>query len=177
MAMPNRERLLVGLALLCIGALAVDHFVLSPIVAGWKARSARIAKLQQDLEKGELLLSREAALDERWREMLGRSLPASGAAAENQMLSSLGRWASSTDLDISDLRPRWINEKDQPPRLEIRLSANGSLDALRGFLYEVEATPLALRVEQVAVRARDDNGRDLGLETRISGLVLTEAKP
>jgi hypothetical protein len=162
-------------ALLCLGAFAGDRFILEPMIAGWKARSTRIATLQQNLLTGEALLERETALKDRWGEMLQRSLQSDEPNAENQVLTALGEWTRAGHLNLTDLKPRWIQEKNAPKRLEIRLAATGKLQAIARFLYELEHHPLAVRLEQVEIRSRDAKGTDLALEARFSGLVLEGA--
>lgn len=43
----NREQLLAGLAITAVLLLVGDSFVLKPLTASWKARTARIAALRR----------------------------------------------------------------------------------------------------------------------------------
>ena len=173
----QRQRLLLIAAGLCIAALAGDHFIVEPLIETWKTRSQRIVELKQSLEKGESLLDREATLYEREREMRGLSLPADHAAAENRLLTALGDWAGTSNLAVTALRPRWIEDDEQGRRLEIRLSATGDINKIGRFLHAMESDAIPLRVEEVQIRARDDKGKELNLETQLSSIVLAEAKP
>ena len=58
------------------------------------------------------------------------------------------------------------------------MDAAGSASSLTRFMYAVERSPLALKVESVEVSARDNNGSQLALALVVTGLRLTplEAK-
>ena len=62
----RRQKLLLIAAIICIGALAGDHFVVTPLANLWKARSSRITELQSNLAKGVLLVDRDEDLRSRW---------------------------------------------------------------------------------------------------------------
>jgi hypothetical protein len=57
--------------------------------------------------------------------------------------------------------------------LECRLDATGTMSNLSRFLFEVENSPMALRVDAVELNARDDGGQKLALGLVVSGLRLT----
>ena len=168
-----RERLLIIAALVCIAAFAGDRFIVGPLVGAWKARNERIASLEQMVATGEQLLERREAITQRWDEMRARSLPADAADAENRVLNAVGDWAIASRLNVVALKPRQLLDNAQVfSGLEVRVSANGTLESVARFLYELERSPLPLRVENVEIRARDNNGADLSLETLFTGRVL-----
>ena len=57
--------------------------------------------------------------------------------------------------------------------LECRADAFGSIQSLARFLYELERDPLALKVDELEITARDSEGQQLSLSVRFSGLLLT----
>jgi hypothetical protein len=177
MATNRRERLLVMAALACLAIFAGDRFILEPLAAGWQARGARIAQLEQSLAAGETLLDRQDTIAERWTAMRERSLPADTADTESKVLAAVGRWAGASRLNVTSRKPRWFLDADGANQLEVRVSASGDLGAITRFLYELERDRLALQLEDVEIKARDDSGAQLTLETRFTGLVLPEVKP
>jgi Tfp pilus assembly protein PilO len=177
MAAKRRERHLVIAALVCLGLLAGRSLVLGPIHEGWKARSVRIAELDGLVERGELLMDQSDAIGRRWAAMHERSLPADTSEAENKVIGAVGRWAADSRLTVTDRKPRWQLGEEEGGRLEVRVSGNGDMRAIARFLYELERDPLALRLEDVSVRARDDRGAELALEARFTGLIMPEATP
>ena len=53
-----------------------------------------------------------------------------------------------------------------------RVEASGNLATLSRFLYEIEKSPMALKLDSVEITARDKDGQQLALGLQVSGLVL-----
>ena len=170
----KRQRLLTLAALVCIGVLVADKVVVPPLYGLWSARADRIGELRERLAQGELLLDREETMQERWRDMQARSLSHEAAVAENEVLTSVEQWARDGGLSMTGLKPRWTRGRDGYRKLEVRASAQGNMAAVVRFLHGLETAPLAIRVEDVEIAARDDRGQNLSLDIRFSGLTLTE---
>jgi len=151
-----------------IAAFAGDHFIVEPLIANWKARSAEIADLRQKISQGEALIEHKDALREHWSDMRRRSLPTDGAKAEIEMQTAVGNWTKAASVVVSDIKPRWTENDETGGQLEVRLSASGKLPDLARFLYELEHDPISIRLDDVEIRARDDKGKELLLETRFT---------
>jgi hypothetical protein len=176
MDLKKREHILVLAAVICLGAWAGDRLVLTPLTKLWKQRSQKIADIERSLVKGRGLMARESDLRERWQAMKQNSLPADVSVAENLVLQSLDRWSRESRLGVQSLKPRWTTEEQDHKKIECRASTQGRIEAVARFLYELERDPLALRVEEIELSARDDSGRDLTLDVRFTGLLLTGEK-
>jgi Tfp pilus assembly protein PilO len=172
----RRERLLIIGTLACLVLLASDRFIVSPLADLWKVRSERIAALDQSIAAGEQLLERESAIRDQWAEMRARSLPADVATAQNDLLNHVNNWSASSRLAVTVLKPRWIREENAGDRIEVRASSSGSLQTISQFLYELEKSPMAVRLEDVQISSNDALGKVLSLDVRFTGLVLPEVK-
>ena len=174
MAFRTRERLLALAAILVVGIFVADRLLVSPMIALWKHRSERIDETKKDLNRGSMLIDRADALSEQWRNMRENALANNVSVAEDSILEAVSRWVETSGLGISSLKPRWVDSEDGDYRLiECRISAQGGIAALARFLFELEADAMPLRVEEVEVDAREDNGQQLTLDLRFTGLVLT----
>ena len=58
--------------------------------------------------------------------------------------------------------------------LNCRVEIGGSLGTLSRYLYELEKSPLAVRVDGVELNARDKEGQQLTLGLEVSGLALNQ---
>src|SRR5690606_7132554 len=116
----NREKTLILLSLICLGALAGDKLILTPLLNLWDSRSQQIEKLEESLNKGKLLLTRERELNRRWREMQRDSLPADASLAENQVLKSVDNWVREGQVQLISFRPQWIEHEEQYRTFESR---------------------------------------------------------
>jgi hypothetical protein len=97
------------------------------------------------------------------------------ASAERKLLEAFQRWADRSNISVSSIQPTKRTEEDHIS-LECRANASGNVGALARFLYEIERDPMALRVENLEITSRDENGRTLAVALQVSGLILTEAQ-
>jgi len=169
----NRERTLIIAAILCITLLFGDRLILSPLIKSWHARSERIAELKQNLDKGQMLIDRQEALEARWQDMMNRSLTKSTSTAESGILNSVNRWAEESNLHVTSLKPRWLNG-EMADKLEFRLAANGDAKSIARFLYELEVDTLAVSIEDLEITSRDLRGSELALSLRFTGITLKD---
>ncbi len=174
MELKNRERLLALTALLCFGLWASDQLIFTPMHNLWIERAEAIAVLEESLSKGLLLIKREDAMKERSQFMRVHDLPDDVAVAENQVLKSVERWVQTSGLQLTSFKPRWIQEDDDYFRLECRAAAMGDIETVAKFLYELERDSLALKVEEIEIASRDDDGSQLSLGVIFSGLRFIE---
>jgi hypothetical protein len=169
----NRQHVLAALAIAVVGLLLLDKLVITPLIAGWKERSLRIADLQKSITQGSALLARGETIRERWSNMQTNTLQE--ASAERKILEAFQRWSEKSNISISSIQPNKRTEEDHIS-LECRANASGRVEALARFLYEIEHDPMALRVENLEITSRDESGRTLSLALQVSGLILTEAQ-
>lgn len=165
-----RQRWLLIGAAACVLLLGADKIVLTPMISAWKDRSARIKELQQSVDGGELLIDRQDTLQSRWKQIAAEALPADAPTAENEVLNAVNGWASDSRFNVTSLKPRWIEDENLGRRLEVRVSGTGNLESVSRFIYALETSNLPLRLEDVSLSARDDSGREIGLDARFSGL-------
>ncbi|RJP26504.1 MAG: hypothetical protein C4527_15190 [Candidatus Omnitrophota bacterium] len=170
----HRERYLTLAAIICICALAGDKLVLTPLTNLWRERAQKIEELENNVNKGELLLEREANLRQRWQQMKAEALPADRPVAENQILTAVERWVQESRIQRSSFKPDWKQNDPNYSTLECQVIAQGDISALSRFLYEIERDSLALKVENIEISARDDKGESLSLGVRFSGLILAD---
>ncbi|MCL5096736.1 MAG: hypothetical protein M1608_04255 [Candidatus Omnitrophica bacterium] len=168
----NREKLLTLMAALVIGLLIADHLVITPLANLWKTRSNRIETLTKSINNGNLLLSREKIIRDRWDYMKTNSLSANVSAAENRVLKSVDRWVQDSQISFTSIKPQWKQGDDDYMTLECQADAYGNIRSVARFLFELEKDPLSLKVDNVEIAARDSEGQQLTLSVRFSGLRL-----
>lgn len=173
----RRKRLLIFVALICVGGWAADSLVVTPLIGVWQARSARIERLRQELEQSTSLLDRDSELKARWKDMKSRALSTRVSDAENAVFQSVSQWAGESRLSVTSVKPRWTQIAKNEPVLEIQLDATGDMGAVARFIYELESSALPLRVEDMGITSQDDHGGRLSLNLKLTGLVLKENEP
>lgn len=170
----NRQRLLMILAGAGIGLLILDSLVLTPLTKAWQTRGVEIARLTKNVTEGTSVIERAARTQATWNEMQAQALPTDPAKAEQDLVTAFDRWGRAGGVDLGSIKPQWKRgSTNRYSLLECRVDASGTLSALTRFLYEVEKSPLALRLDSIELTARDDNGHRLSLGLLVSGLRLT----
>jgi len=173
----NRQRILVIGAAAGLALLIADKVVITPLIAGWKQRSTRIAELKKSVNQGDLLIGRDGQIRERWDSMRTNTLPDDVSLAENEVLKAFERWSQDSRISVSSIKPQWKRVGDDFMTLECRADAFGSMQAVARFLYNVEKDPLALKVESVEITSRDNDGQQLSFALQVSGLLLNPPEP
>ena len=173
MKINHRQRFLLFVALALLGVFVADQMILEPLAALWIARAERISELRKEIAEGTQLLQREDSLRNRWNRMRTNTLPDNSSQAEQQLLKAVDTWAQESRVTISGLTPQWKQNTDDYRTLECRVDAAGDINNLSRFLYNVEKSPMALKLESVELAATDAGGQELTLGLRLSGLVLT----
>ena len=168
----NRQQLLTILALVVVALWAGDKLLLTPLTKSWGERKARVGELRKSISHGAQLLEREHSIRERWETMRTNTLPKLESEAEGRVLKAFDRWSEESRISITSFQPQWKHNADDYSTYEFRVDGFGSLATITRFLYEIEKDPLALRIEQVTLSARDNDGSQLTLGLQVSGLLL-----
>ena len=118
-------------------------------------------------------MERAERMESLWAEMQEKALPKDAAKAEQDLISAFDRWGRSSNVELGSIKPQWKRgQTNRYSQLECRVDATGSMATLSRFLFEVERSALALRVDSVEITSRDDTGQKLTLGLLVSGLRL-----
>jgi Tfp pilus assembly protein PilO len=170
----SRQRLLIIITGVVLFLLIGDSLLFTPLTKAWHTRSAEIAKLQKSVTEGRGVIANGPRTQARWAEMQTQALPKDAAKAEQDLITAFDRWGRTVGIELGSIKPQWKRgQTNRYSQLECRVDATGSLSALSRFLYEVEKSSLALRVDSVELTARDEFGQKLTLGLLVSGLRLT----
>jgi hypothetical protein len=170
----NRQKFLLIAAACIVGIYLLDLVVIGPLTASWKERSDEIAKLKADIEKGKGVIQNEQSIRRRWNEMRKNTLAFDVSAAEQELLGAFNNWAQNSRVTVTSTKPQWKRGtlSEDYSLLECRVDAMGSMSTVARFLYEVEHSPMALKIESVELSTRDNSGGQIALGLLVSGLRL-----
>jgi hypothetical protein len=169
----NRQKFLLIAAACVVGIYLLDTLVVEPLTASWVDRSKAIKKLRDDIENGKKVLARDAITRTKWGDYEKKALPEDPAVAENDLLGAFITWSKDSGVTITSTKPQWKHgATPEYSLLECHVDAEGSLPTITRFLYELEHSPMALRVESVELTSRDTEGGKVGLGLLVTGLRL-----
>jgi Tfp pilus assembly protein PilO len=174
MKIKNRQDFLVMLTIAVVGLFVAVNFILTPLAGWWSSRQAQIRQLQGQVKEGKALLSRESIIRGRWDEMKTNALPANNSLAEQQVLKAFDTWRNDTGAELTSIMPQWKSDATNYMTLACRVELSGSLGTLSRYLYELEKSPLALRLDAVELSMHDKEGQQLTLGLEVNGLALMQ---
>jgi hypothetical protein len=157
-----------------VGLFVVINFILTPLGGWWSARSAQLKDLHTKVDDGKKLIAREAVVRSTWTNMVAGSLPADNSLAEQKLLKAFDTWRNDTGAELASIMPQWKSDSTNYMTLACRVELGGSLGTLTRYLYELEKSPLALRVDTVELATHDNNGQQLTLGLEVNGLALLQ---
>lgn len=174
MNLKNRQTMLALAVAALVAVYVLDQIVITPLSASWKKRAETTAELRASILKGQAMIDRETSIRRVWNDMRKNTLPADTSHAEKAVLEAFDRWSRDTRVTVNSIKPQWKRgETDEYSLLECRVDAAGDIGTLTKFLYEVEHSEMALRIDSVELKANDPGGQRLGLGLSVSGLRLT----
>jgi len=177
MQIKNRQQILIAGAVAIVALFAADKILFTPLGHYWSERSAELGKLRKDVTAGKQLIGREQGLRGHWAEMNSNTLPPTASLAEQKVYKAFEKWAQDSRVSVTSISPQWKRDSDDYSTLQCRVEAAGDLSAVTKFLYDMEKDPMALRVENLEISSRDNEGLQLALGLQVSGLVLTQNQP
>ncbi len=171
MGLSKRERIIVLVTLLAVGALAADKFVLGPIANGLGELKAERQKALAQVTKAKSLLQQKQQIEEK----KGSSFVSlrSDTEAESQVAKALDQWAADARLTLTFVKPdRMAGGEKGLKEILFVIAGKGSLDAVSWFLYQVETSELPIKVKHMQLGSTSEAGDNMSLELRISAVYV-----
>jgi hypothetical protein len=176
MVLSKRERYVLIATLIAVGALALDQFAISPLLARRSQTEADRARLTAELKRSQSLIALRGVLGPRWQEMTRSGLKSDPAEAETQILRAMRDWAEASGVALSLLKPDRLTEKSRLPEIAFQAAGTGNLDSLRKFLLQIQGASIPIKVTETQVSARKEGMDDLSFQLHIS-TIYTPARP
>jgi hypothetical protein len=168
----DRQQFLIMLTIAAAALYVGINFIFEPLHSWWNTRAAEITDLRGRVHDGRMMIHREDYIRGQWANMQTNALPANTSVAEQQVLHAFDDWARDSGAEITSIMPQWQTGAANDMLLDCRIEAAGDLSNLTRFLYSIENSPMALRVDSVELSAHDNTGQQLTLGLEIDGLAL-----
>ena len=174
MKIKNRQEFLVMVTIGVVVLAVVVNFILPPIQGWWSDRQKQISDLRDKIKDGKVMIARDKFTRDHWNDMRENSLPASTPEAEQQFLKAIDNWSRDSSAEITSITPQWKSESTNYMTLNCRVEADGDLNSLSKFIYDIEKGPMPLRLDTVELSSHDNNGQVMTLGLDINGLALLQ---
>jgi len=176
MVLSRRERYIFIGTLLALGALALDRFVVSPLLEHRSSIEAQRADLSSELARAQMLTARRPEADSRWQEMVRAGMKNDPAEAESQILHAIRDWAEEAGLSLSLLKPDRMAGKTQLPEIAFQAAGTGNMKGVARLLWRIQTAAIPIKVTEAQISARKDGLDDLSFQLRVS-TVYAPAQP
>jgi hypothetical protein len=177
MFLSKRERLIITATLAVVALLALDRYVVSPLLECCDREAALKEIRLAEIQRGRDLLDRKREVAPKWREMIASGLKRDPAEAESQILHAVGDWAKDAGLKLSSMKPERLPDKRSLQEISFQAAGTGSMSAVSRFLWRLEASKVPIRVKELQLGSRKEGTDDLTLQLRLSTLYQAPDPP
>jgi len=171
----NREKIILSVAVLAIGLLISDKYVLSPLMAKRNEIKNQKEELTAEVNEGLAVMNRRKLMARKWKQMTDSGLSDNPAVTEGIVLRYLEDAAYQNYLTLASMQPERVNRgdnKDAVSEIEFLVSGEGSIKAVTMFLWDVENAAIPLRIKTMQLGASDENGSKMSITMRVSSIYV-----
>jgi hypothetical protein len=176
MVLSKRERLILIATLLVIMIFALDRFILTPVLDARGEILNQKQELIREMEKASTLFEQKSRVSQKWDEMVNGGLNSDVSSTESIVLNALRSWAQNYGLTLSSIKPE--REKGQDGIMQeilFNVACSGNMSSVGQFLWQIENTTLPLRITEFQLGSREEDGKEMSLQMKLSALYLAEA--
>jgi len=171
MGLSKRERMIVLITIVAVGALVADRLVRAPIASRLgQLKSERDQALAQ-VAKANNLFERRQQAERKWKTLLSDGLQ-NDAEAESRVTKAMNKWSEDARLTLTSVKPDRVAGDKGVKEIVFVVAGKGSLDAVAWFLYQVETSELPIKVKYMQLGSTSESGDNMSLELRLSTLYL-----
>jgi len=172
MGLSKRERTIVLITIIVVGALVADKLVRAPLANRLGQLKSERQELTDQVAKAKNLFERKNQQERKWKTSLSEGLQ-SDAEAEGRVAKALDKWAEDARLTLTSVRPDRLAGGDKGLKeILFVVAGKGSLDAVAWFLYQVETSELPIKVKYMQLGSTSEAGSNMSMELRLSTLYL-----
>lgn len=176
MALTNRERLIMFLAILAVVILIGDRYVLGPILEKRSQTRQLKQTLQADVEQAHATLQRRKVLQRRWDQMQKAGLSYDIQKTEGLLFRCLEEASGRSRFLLTSIQPERSADQEQIGQLELMVSGTGTMDAVTQFLWDIEMAEIPVRIETLQLGSDNENASQMSLQLKLSSIYLIETK-
>jgi len=177
MVLSKRERLILIWTMSIIGIAVLYNFVLTPILDARSGFEAEKQKLSEEIQKASEVLKQKDTLSKQWDERIGNGLNSDVSATESGVLNAIRIWAQNYGLTLSSIKPEREkgDGKGEMQEIIFNMACSGNMTSVGQFLWQIENSTLPLRITEFQLGSREEDGKEMSLQIKLSALYMAEA--
>jgi hypothetical protein len=119
------------------------------------------------------LFDRRKLMQRKWQDMVDGGLQNDASKTESKVLHALRDWSEKHGVTLASVKPDHIDGEGKLHEITFLVTGTGSMSALGEFLWQVEATSMPLRIKELQIGSRREDGNDMSVQLRISAIYFT----
>jgi hypothetical protein len=175
MVLSKRERIILIAAIVSLGLLVVNKFVVEPVQARLGDLEAQRQQLLGDLNEGAMLISNHMRMQEKWKVMLADGLR-NDAEAESRVLGALRDWSSTANLALSSIKPERVASDKGLQEMIFTVAGRGTIESVAMFLWQIETAALPVKIKNMQLGSSSESGASMSLQLHLSVVYLGTGK-
>ncbi len=173
MVLSKRERLVAILAVTAVLVLAIDHFILSPLMAQKDELDVKIAAKRDEVDRTTQLFRRRKEASVQWNAMTQGGLHKDANEADTQLQHSLNDWAQEAGMSLTQVKTERTEKEKDFYRITMRAQGTGGMKQIGQFLWRVQTATGPVKITEVLINMRAKEGTDdLSLSLGVSTISL-----
>jgi hypothetical protein len=176
MVLSKRERQILIVTISVVMIFLIYQFMVTPVL---NARAETLVEKQgliREMEKASELFKQKSAVSPKWQEMINGGLNSDVSSTESIVLNALRTWAQNYGLTLSSIKPeREKGESDIMQEMQFNVSCSGNISSVGQFLFQIENSALPLRLTEFQLGSREEDGKEMSLQLKLSALYLIKA--
>lgn len=171
MVLSKRERVILIVTAVVIGALVVDKLLFGPVMGRLDEMKVQRDLLVAEVVEAESLFQRQQDLTPRYKTMLADGFR-NDTEAESRVLRALGQWSEVTGVTLSSVKPERVASDKGLKEMTFVVAGNGTLRSVAQFLWQIETAALPLKVKNMQLGLASEGTDSMSLQLRLSALYL-----
>jgi len=174
MALTDRERKIMILAIGAVLILVLNHYVLSPIMEKRSQAREMRSQMQSQVEQSLAALSRQKILRQRWTQMQESGLGSDVQRAEAMVYRFIEDASGRSGFELGSVQPDRIAAEGDLGEIDFILSGTGSMQSVTRFLWNLETAQIPLKVRSYQLGSKNETAEEMTLQVELSTVYLIE---
>lgn len=172
MALTNRERNIMFIAVAVVILLLADKYVVSPITQAYSQTKQDKVQLQAELQKSLSAIKRKNVIQKQLEQMHALGLGSDFSQAESNILRYIKESSVKNSVEISSVQPEHISVDKNIEEIEFVISGSGSMGAITKFLWDMETAELPIKLKTLQLGSNDESASRMLLQIKLSSIFV-----
>jgi len=169
----KRERVIVFVTIAVLATLVIDRYAVNPFLDARSQVHWDYQRLVGEMAQTGSLFDRRKLMQRKWQDMVDGGLQNDASKTESKVLHALRDWSEKHGVTLASVKPDHIDGEGKLHEITFLVTGTGSMSALGEFLWQVEATSMPLRIKELQIGSRREDGNDMSVQLRISAIYFT----